>query len=100
MKPKSGTYPIPSPTLASYDVTATRRGRMDRERSHLEAAALRHGVEWAERMWTRLVIWGRKVPLEWPGTRAYARALVLGFARSADPELRERLVLVLQRAAE
>ena len=69
----------------------------DRE---LDEIASKQGVEWAERMFSRLLMWSRNIPAHWPGTREYARALVFGFARHAAPLERERLVLILHGTAE
>ena len=66
----------------------------------LEEIASKQGVDWAERTFSRLLMWGRTIPARWPGTREYARALVLGFARHSPSSERERLVLILHRAAE
>jgi|KBSSwiStaDraftv2_1062776.scaffolds.fasta_scaffold5948105_1 hypothetical protein len=66
----------------------------------LDETALKQGVDWAERMFSRLLMWGHQLPTRWPGTREYARALVLGFARHSDPVVRERLVLILHGTAE
>jgi hypothetical protein len=65
----------------------------------LDDIALKQGEEWAERMFSRLLMWDRSIPSRWPGTRAYARALVLGFARHIDPVDRERLVAILYETA-
>jgi len=69
----------------------------DRE---LDETATQQGVDWAERMFSRLLMWGQRIPARWPGTREYARALVLGFARNADAIDRERLVLILHDTAQ
>jgi hypothetical protein len=69
----------------------------DRE---LDETASQQGADWAERMFSRHLMWGQQIPPRWPGTREYARALVLGFARHSEPALRQRLALILHGTAE